>query len=109
MNLEQAQQLRQRLIFLEGLISWKSREYIWKVLIGPLNRQQLDHFRDSVDPALPFDPRAIIKPYLREELSVYFFCKNKGYIICREYEEFLLANNMSVAGKDYPLSSSISR
>jgi len=109
MNLEQAQQLRQRLIFLEGLISWKSREYIWKVLIGPLNRQQLDHFRDSVDPAIPFDPQAIIKPYLREELSVYFFLKNKGYIFCREYEEFLLANNMPIAGKDYPLRSYISR
>lgn len=103
MNLEQAQQLRQGLMYLEGLISWKSREYIWKILVGPLDRRLLDRFRDSIDPTVPFDPKTLIKPYLLEELSVYFFLKNKGHIVCREYEEFLIANNMQIAGKDYRL------
>ena len=97
MNLEQAQQLRQRLICLEGLIAWKSREYIWKILIGPVDRRLLERFRNSIDPGVPFDPKALLKPYLLEELSVYFFLKNNGCITCREYEEFLVANNMQVA------------
>jgi hypothetical protein len=109
MNLEEAQQLRQRLLYLEGLIAWKSREYIWKILIGPLDRRQLGDFRDSIDPFTPFDPRALLKPYLLEELSVYFFLKNKGCIICREYDEFLSANNMVSAGKGYRPMSYLNR
>lgn len=105
MNLEQAQQLRQTLVYLEGLISWKSREYIWKILVGPMDRRLLDRFRASIDPCIPFDPKALIKPYLLEELSVYFFLKNRGFIICREYEEFLVANNIQAAGRDYRLLS----
>ena len=109
MNLEDAQQLRQRLMCLEGLIAWKSREYIWKILIGPLDRRKLDRFTEAIDPTVPFDPWALIKPYLPEDLSVYFFLKNKGTVICREYEEFLLANNMQFSGKDNRLLSFLNR
>jgi hypothetical protein len=109
MKLEDAQQLRQRLMCLEGLIAWKSREYIWKILVGPLDGRKLDHFRGAIDPTIPFDPKALIKPYLLEELSVYFFLKNKGIVVCREYEEFLLANNMQFSGKDNRLLSFLDR
>jgi hypothetical protein len=109
MNLEDAQQLRQRLICLEGIIAWKSREYIWKILVGPLDRRKLDHFRVGIDPTVPLDPKALIRPYLLEELSVYFFLKDKGSVICREYEEFLLANNMQFSGRDNRLLSFLDR
>jgi len=105
MNLEQAQKLRTKLLYLEGLIAWNTREYIWKVVVGPKDKLLMDRFRELVDPTVPFNPRAILQPFRREELSVYFFCKNKGYIVCREYEEFLLANNMPLAGRDYRLQS----
>ena len=100
MNFEQAQLLRNRLIPLEGLFAWKTREYIWKVLIGPEGSDLLDIFRNMVDPTRPLDPRKIVKPFMMEELSVYFFLKTGGVIICREYGEFLLANDMRVGEKD---------
>ena len=96
MNLEQAQKIRQELLYLEGIIARETTEYIWKVLIGPQDRQKLERFRKSFDPALAFDPLDIIAPYLNDELSVYFFLKKEGLIICRRYEEFLSANHMQI-------------
>ena len=105
MNLEQAQQLRKKLLYLEGLIAWNTREYIWKVIIGPADPQYMDRFRDSVDPLVPVDPRAILQPFRRGELSVYFFLKLKGSLICREYREFLSANEVRMSGLDYAVTS----
>jgi hypothetical protein len=104
MNLEQAQQLRKKLLYLEGLIAWNTREYIWKVLVGPEDRRLLDSFRSLVDPCTPINPKAILQPFRREELSVYFFLKTKGLLICREYREFLSANNLPVSDSAYLLA-----
>jgi len=95
MNWEQAQKLRQQLIYLEGLIAWNTREYIWKVIIGPEDSRHMERFRDLVDPGKPVNPRLILQAFRREELSVFFFLKAKGFIICREYREFLSANDIS--------------
>jgi hypothetical protein len=103
MNLEQAQQLRQKLLYLEGLIAWNTREYIWKVVIGPEDRDQIDQFRDMVDPSAPFNSMAILQHFRRQELSVYFFLKTKGNLICREYREFLFANDLYMADSGYAL------
>ena len=103
MNLEQAQQLRVKLLYLEGLIAWNTREYIWKVIIGPEDRDLVDQFRNLVDPSIPFNPRIILQHFWREELSVYFFLKTKGNLICREYREFLSANDLSMAESGYVL------
>lgn len=94
MNLEQAQQLRKKLVYLEGLIAWRTGEYIWKVLIGPEDRQKFEIFRCAIDPGKPIDPHTALAPYLREELSVYFFLKKRGALLCRNYEEFLAANHI---------------
>jgi len=96
MNFEQAQLLRQRLQYLEGLFAGKTREYIWKIMIGPESEDLLELFRNMVDPTRPIDPRKILKPFMMEELSVYFFLKTGGMIICREYGEFLLANDIKM-------------
>src|SRR5689334_16218799 len=104
MNLEQAQQLRQKLLYLEGLIAWNTREYIWKVIIGPEDGSHMDQFREMVDPAKPINPRLIMQSFRREELSVYFFLKSKGFITCREYREFLSANDVDLADSRYALS-----
>jgi hypothetical protein len=104
MNLEQAQNLRTKLLYLEGLIAWNTREYIWKVIIGPQDKLLMDSFRESVDPFLPFDPRAVLQPFRLNELSVYFFCKTKGDIICREFKEFLLANDLEAPEAGYVLT-----
>ena len=103
MNLEQAEQLRNKLLYLEGLIAWNTREYIWKVIIGPEDPGQIDQFRDLVDLSIPFNPRAILQRFRREELSVYFFLKIKGSLICREYREFLSANDLHMADSGYVL------
>ena len=103
MNLEQAQQLRNKLIYLEGLIAWKTREYIWKVIIGPEDRGQIERFRDLVDPSVPFNPRVILQHFRREELSVYFFLKTKGNLICLGYREFLSANDLHMADTGHAL------
>lgn len=96
MNIEQAQQLRKRLLYLEGLIAWKTREYIWKVIIGPEAPQHRDHFLDLVNPSVPFNPLPILQFFRREELSVYFFLKLNGNLICQGYSEFLSANDVRV-------------
>jgi hypothetical protein len=106
MNLEQAQKIRQELLYLEGIIARETTEYIWKVLVGPQDRQKLERFRKSFDPALPFDPLGMIRPYLKDELSVYFFLKKEGHIICRRYEEFLSANHIQAGEKKLPASGS---
>jgi len=103
MNLEQAQELRNKLIYLEGLIAWITREYIWKVIIGPEDGGQIDQFRGLVDPSIPFNPRVILQQFWREELSVYFFLKTKGNLICREYREFLSANDLHKADTGHVL------
>jgi len=103
MNLEQAQQLRKKLLYLEGLIAWNTREYIWKVIIGPQDHRQMDRFRDLVDPSTPFNPRTILQSFHREELSVYFFLKSRGSLLCRNYEEFLSANDVQVIGSSYSM------
>ncbi|MDO6429697.1 hypothetical protein Q4E93_03835 [Flavitalea sp. BT771] len=103
MNLEQAQQLRNKLLYLEGLIAWNTREYIWKVVIGPEDRGKIDQIRDLVDLSVPFNPTAILQRFRRDELSVYFFLKIKGNLICREYREFLSANDLPVADSGYVL------
>jgi len=103
MNLEQAQQLRVKLLYLEGLIAWNTREYIWKVIIGPEDRDLVDQFRNLVDPSIPFNPRIILQHFRRDELSVYFFLKTKGNLICREYREFLSANDLHMAESGYAL------
>jgi len=103
MNFTDAQQLREKLLYLEGLFAWKTREYIWKVMIGPENRQLLELFKSTVDPTRPLDPRKIIKPFMLDELSVYFFLKSGGAITCREYGEFLSANDIRVGEKDCSL------
>jgi hypothetical protein len=105
MNIEQAQQLRKKFLYLEGLIAWSTQEYIWKVIIGPEDRRYMDRFRDSVDPSIPLNPLAILQPFWLEELTVYFFLKTKGNLICREYREFLSANDMRVDGVDYAIAS----
>jgi hypothetical protein len=104
MNLEQAQQLRKKLLYLEGLIAWNTREYIWKVIVGPQDQLLMDRFRETVDPLVPFNPRTILQPFRREELSVYFFLKIKGSLICREFREFLIANNVDIPDTDYVLA-----
>ncbi|HVU53709.1 MAG TPA: hypothetical protein VHD83_01585 [Puia sp.] len=104
MNMEQAQQLRKKLLYLEGLIAWNTREYIWKVVIGPQDQQLLERFRGLVDPAVPFNPRAVLRHFRREELSVYFFCKIKGNLICREFREFLAANDLEIPEIGYVLT-----
>ncbi|MBN9381605.1 MAG: hypothetical protein J0H74_12610 [Chitinophagaceae bacterium] len=96
MNLEQAQLLKRRLQYLEGLIAWNSREYIWKVIIGPKDPRHWEHFRSLVNPSFPIDPGAILQPFRQEELTVYFFLKAKGQLICREYREFLFSNDLQV-------------
>jgi hypothetical protein len=103
MNLEQAQQLRKKLLYLEGLIAWNTREYIWKVIIGPEDRDQIDQFLELVDLSTPFNPTAILQHFRREEFSVYFFLKSKGNLICREYREFLFANDLHMADSGYAL------
>ena len=104
MKLEQAQQLRNKLLYLEGLIAWNTREYIWKVIVGPQDSLLMDRFRTLVDPEIPFNPRAVLQPFRREELSVYFFLKIKGDLICREYREFLSANNVEIPDEGYILT-----
>jgi hypothetical protein len=104
MNMEQAQQLRKKLLYLEGLIAWNTREYIWKVIIGPQDSLLMDRFRDLVDPSVPINPRAILQPFRREQLSVYFFLKFKGDLLCREYREFLAANNVEIPDTGYVLT-----
>ena len=104
MNLEQAQRLRKKLLYLEGLIAWNSREYIWKVVVGPQDQLLMDRFRELVDPAVPFNPRAILQHFRREELSVYFFLKIKGNLICREFREFLTANDLEIPETGYILT-----
>lgn len=94
MNLEQAKQLRKRLLYLEGMIVSNTREYIWKIMIGPKDEGQFQLFRTLVDPSRPMDPRTIIKPYASEELSVYVFCKIEGVIVCQDYLTFLAANEL---------------
>ena len=101
MNLEQAQRLRQQLLYLEGLIAWNTREYIWKVVVGPEDRRHMERFRELVDPFNPVNPRLIMQSFRREELSVFFFLKTKGFIICREYREFLVANGVGLAESGY--------
>jgi len=88
MTLEHAQLLRKKLLYLEGLIAWNTREYIWKVIIGPKAPGHMDHFRGLVNPSAPIDPQAILQPFRQEELSVYFF------------REFLSSNDMQVADGD---------
>jgi len=105
MNLEQAQQLRQKLLYLEGLIAWNTREYIWKVIIGPEDGIHMDRFRGMVDPARPFNPGLIMQSFRRDELSVYFFLKSKGFITCREYREFLTANDVDLIDSRYVASA----
>lgn len=104
MNIEQAQQLRKKLLHLEGLIAWNTREYIWKVLVGPEDRRHMDSFRDLVNPSIPVNPKAILQPFWREELSVYFFLKTRGRLICRDYREFLTANNLKVGDSSVVLT-----
>jgi hypothetical protein len=103
MNLQQAQLVRKKLLYMEGLIAWNTREYIWKVIIGPKDRRHLDYFRELVDPSIPIDPIAILQPFRQEELSVYFFLKARGIIICREYQEFLSVN-VQATENDYALT-----
>jgi len=97
MDLKQALQLRKKLLYLEGLIAWNTREYIWKVIIGPADQRHLNHFRVLMDPTAPTNPQAILQSFLQsfpqEELSVYFLLKTKGDLVCREYQEFLSAND----------------
>ncbi|MBN8851141.1 MAG: hypothetical protein BGO55_28425 [Sphingobacteriales bacterium 50-39] len=104
MNLEQAQKLRKKLLYLEGLIAWNSREYIWRVVIGPQDQLLMERFRELVDPAVPFNPRTILQPFRREELTVYFFLKIKGNLICREFKEFLTVNELEIPKAGYVLS-----
>ena len=104
MNLEQAQRLRKKLLYLEGLVAWNSREYIWRVVIGPQDQQMMDRFRELVDPTVPFNPRTILQPFRREELWVYFFLKEKGNLICREFREFLTANDLEIPEAGYVLT-----
>jgi hypothetical protein len=104
MNQEQAQKLKNRLLYLEGLVAWNTREYIWKVVIGPQDPDLMNSFRDRVDPRVIFDPRAVLEPFRGEELWVYFFLKTKGNIVCREYKEFLTANELEVPEAGYVLT-----
>ena len=104
MNLEQAQRLRKRLLYLEGLIAWNTREYIWRVAVGPVDPLSMERFQDSMDPAVPFNPKAVLQPFRRDDLSVYFFLKYKGAIICREYKEFLASNSLEVPETGYVLT-----
>jgi hypothetical protein len=104
MNLEQAQKLRKKLLYLEGLIAWNTREYIWKVVVGPQDQLSMDRFRESVNPMVPFNPRDVVQPFRREELSVYFFLKLKGNLICREFREFLTANDLEIPESGYILT-----
>jgi hypothetical protein len=48
---------------------------------------------------MPFDPYSIIRHYIKDELSVYFFLKKRGNIICRKYEEFLSANHIEIGNE----------
>ena len=104
MNLEQAQRLRKKLLYLEGLIAWNTREYIWKVVVGPQDLLLMDRFRKLVDPMVPFNPKNVLQPFRREELSVYFFLKIKGDLICREFREFLIANDLEIPEAGYILT-----
>jgi len=104
MNLEQAQKLRMNLLYLEGVIAWNTREYIWKVVIGPQDQLSMERFRKSVDPSVPFNPRDVLLPFRLEELSVYFFLKIKGSLICREFREFLTANDLETPEAGYVLT-----
>lgn len=104
MNLEQAQRLRKKLLYLEGIIAWNTREYIWRVVIGPQDPLSMERFQRLVDPAVPFNPKAVLQPFRRDDLSVYFFLKHKGAIICREYKEFLPDNNLEVPESGYMLT-----
>ena len=107
MTLEQAQLLRKKLLYLEGIIAKNTREYIWKVIIGPKERGLMDHFQSLVNPSAPIDPQTILQAFRQEELSVYFFLKTKGTLICREYREFLSSNDVQVAYGDPALMSLI--
>ncbi len=53
MNQEQAQLTREKLLYLEGIIAWETREYIWKVVIAPADKREIRDFAASVDPAKP--------------------------------------------------------
>jgi len=105
MNLEQAQQLRSKLLYLEGLIAWNTREYIWKVIIGPEDICHRERFRGMVDPCKPINSRLITQSFRPEELSVFFFLKTKGFITCREYLEFLSANDLDPGGRSISSAS----
>lgn len=102
--MEQAQGLRNRLLYLEGLIAWNTREYIWRVIIGPQDQSLVERFRMMVDPCVPFNPRVVLQVFRREDLSVYFFLKVKGDLICREYREFLTANDLEIPEPGYVLA-----
>ena len=101
MNLEQAQLLKKKLQYLEGLIAWNSREYIWKVVIGPKDLGLIDQFMGLVSPSIPIDTGTILRSFGQEELSVYFFLKTKGRVVCREYREFLSANDLKAPDDDH--------
>jgi hypothetical protein len=95
MNQEQAQITRKKLLYLEGIIAWETREYIWKVVIAPAGKEEIKHFAALVDPAKPFDPKKLAQ-MCSGELSVYFFLKRDGEISYMEYEEFLYLNNIRI-------------
>lgn len=96
MNLEQANEVRKKLMFLEGVFAAKTREYIWKVLIGPEKEHLIEAFKAMIDLTKPIDFRKVVKPFATEELSVYFFLKKEGRIVCRHYKEYLEENDLQV-------------
>jgi hypothetical protein len=96
MNLEQAQIIKARLLYLEGIITRTTNEYIWKVLIAPAGMDEIRGFAASIDPAKPFKPEILLKNYLTSDLSVYFFLKKNGEIVYRNYDEFLYKNDIRI-------------
>lgn len=103
MNLEQAKMLQGQLVYLEGIVAWITREYIWKVLIGPEDPVRLKKFEQGIDPCVRLNEEALVKPYVDEELSVYFLLKKNGNLVCRNYESFLLANHIGMINADLQL------
>ena len=95
MNQEQAQITRKKLLYLEGIIAWETREYIWKVVIAPAGKEEIKDFAASIDPTKPFDPKNLAQK-CSGELSVYFLLKRNGEICYMEYEEFLYLNNIRI-------------
>jgi hypothetical protein len=94
MYIEEAAKIRENLVCFEGMISRKTHEYIWKVLVAPSTKKQLAEFALAIDPCRPHCSKTALKPYLSDDLSVYFFLKKDGKIVCMEYKEFLSLNGL---------------